>query len=180
MPVGIFLSAGLDSSTLVALASEIKDTQICTVTLGFKEYVGTDHDETILTQTVDDQYHTLHSTQWVSQANFAAEYQNLLHVMDQPSVDGINTYFVCKTAKEAGLKVTLSGIGGDELFGGYPSFTQIPKMDMALSANQPLPHQVLNKPKSGFSIPVNEWLRNNNIAKTERGLRHWAHTLINN
>lgn len=128
VPVGLFLSAGLDSSTLVALASEVKDSKLRTVTLGFNEYKDTENDETILAQTVADHYNTQHNTQWVQQQDFAAEYQNLLHAMDQPSIDGVNTYFVCKAAKEAGLKVAISGVGGDELLGGYPSFTQIPKM----------------------------------------------------
>lgn len=127
-PVGLFLSASLDSSTLVALASEVKDSQLRTVTLGFNEYKGTENDETLLAQTVADHYNTQHSTQWVKQQDFAEEYQNLLHAMDQPSIDGVNTYFVCKAAKDAGLKVAISGVGGDELLGGYPSFTQIPKM----------------------------------------------------
>ena len=139
VPVGVFLSAGLDSSTLVALASEVKDTQLLTVTLGFKEYVGTDNDETILAQTVAEHYHTQHSTKWVTQADFTAEYQTLLNAMDQPSIDGVNTYFVCKAAKEADLKVALSGIGGDELLGGYPSFTQLPKMVKALKPFGALP-----------------------------------------
>jgi asparagine synthase (glutamine-hydrolysing) len=139
VPVGLFLSAGLDSTTLVALATETKATSLRTVTLGFNEYKGTDHDETILAQHVANHYSTQHSTQWVQQQDFATEYQNLLAAMDQPSIDGVNTYFVCKAAKDAGLKVALSGLGGDELLGGYPSFKQIPKMVNALKPFGALP-----------------------------------------
>jgi asparagine synthase (glutamine-hydrolysing) len=152
VPVGLFLSAGLDSSTLVALASEIKDTQLRTVTLGFNEYKGTENDETILAQQVAEHYNTQHSTQWVKQQDFAAEYQNILAAMDQPSIDGINTYFVCKAAKDAGLKVALSGLGGDELFGGYMSFTQIPKMVNTLKPFGAIP--ALGKGFRLLSAPV--------------------------
>lgn len=152
VPVGLFLSAGLDSSTLVALASEVKDSQLRTVTLGFKEYIGTDNDETILAQTVAEHYNTQHRTQWVQQQDFAAGYENILAAMDQPSIDGVNTYFVCKAAKDAGLKVAVSGLGGDELLGGYPSFTQIPKMVKALKHFGTIPG--LGKGFRLISVPI--------------------------
>ena len=62
-----------------------------------------------------------------------------MEAMDQPSIDGVNTYFVCKSAAAAGLKTSLSGLGGDELFGGYPSFTDIPRMVNKLSYSRFLP-----------------------------------------
>jgi len=64
----------------------------------------------------------------VSKAEFDDDIERVLQCMDQPSVDGVNTYFVAKVAAEAGLKVALSGVGADELFGGYPSFTQVPRL----------------------------------------------------
>jgi asparagine synthase (glutamine-hydrolysing) len=63
----------------------------------------------------------------VSQAEFAADLPRILDAMDQPTIDGINTWFVSKAAHEAGLKVAVSGLGGDELFGGYPSFQSLPR-----------------------------------------------------
>ncbi len=128
VPVGLFLSAGLDSGTLVGLASEIKSIRLHTVTLAFKEYVGTRNDESTLSTLVADYYNTLHETVWVEKKDFQDDMEALLQAMDQPSTDGVNSYFVSKAAVKSGLKVALAGLGGDELFGSYPSFRQVPKM----------------------------------------------------
>jgi glycosyltransferase involved in cell wall biosynthesis len=128
VPVGIFLSSGMDSTTLVALASEITKNRLNTVTLGFREYIDTPNDETSLATLVADRYRTTHETVWVAKEDFQHELDRLLHAMDQPTIDGVNSYFVSLAAKKAGLKVALSGLGGDELFGSYPSFVQLPRM----------------------------------------------------
>lgn len=128
VPVGLFLSSGLDSTTLLALMSEISTNQINTVTLGFKEYKGTENDETILASAVAKQYNTNHQTIWISKNDFKDTLGNIIDFMDQPTTDGINSYLVSMAAKKAGLKVAISGLGGDEIFGGYPSFKQIPKL----------------------------------------------------
>jgi asparagine synthase (glutamine-hydrolysing) len=67
-----------------------------------------------------------HQAHWITREHFEAELDKLLDAMDQPSIDGVNTYFVSRAAAAAGMKVALSGLGGDELLGGYPSFRQIP------------------------------------------------------
>jgi asparagine synthase (glutamine-hydrolysing) len=128
VPVGIFLSSGKDSTTITALTSEIKPENLRTVTLGFEEYRGTRDDETPLAEVVARRYGTDHQTIWVSKDEFHADLEHIFSVMDQPTIDGINTYFVSKAASKAGLKVALSGLGADELFGGYPSFKEIPRM----------------------------------------------------
>ena len=125
--VGVFLSSGMDSATIAGLATEIGG-RLKTVTLGFAEFRGSRNDETPLAESVARHYGTDHRTIWISQAEFRSELPRLIDRMDQPSIDGINTYFVARAASEAGLKVALSGLGGDELFGGYPSFGQIPKL----------------------------------------------------
>jgi asparagine synthase (glutamine-hydrolysing) len=128
VPVGIFLSAGLDSAVITALAAGSPGADLRTITLGFSEYRGKRHDETVLAGTVAQTYATNHQTRWVSRSEFEGDLEPMLAAMDQPSIDGVNTYFVAKAAHEAGLKAALSGIGGDELFGGYPSFTQVPRV----------------------------------------------------
>ena len=152
LPVGLLLSGGLESTSLLALSSEVNATNMQTVTLGFKAYEGTDNDKTLLARQIAKHYDTPHSSQWLNQTDLVAEYQNLLQSMDQPSIDGINTYFICKAAKETGLKVALSGMGGDELLGGYPSFTQLPKMVKALKPFGALP--IIGKGFRLISAPI--------------------------
>ncbi len=127
VPVGVFLSAGIDSSTLVAIASEFKS-KIHTITLGFKEYKGTNSDETILAEKIAKKYGSYHSTIWIDRDDFESNLKEFINSMDQPSTDGINSWLISRAASKLGLKVVISGIGGDEFFGGYPSFSQLPKI----------------------------------------------------
>lgn len=125
--VGMFLSAGLDSATLTALAAE-QGGQLRTVTLGFEDYRNTPDDEVPLAERVAARYGAEHQTVWITRGHFQRERDRLFEAMDQPATDGINTYFVSQAAAQSGLKVALSGLGGDELFGGYPSFRDIPRL----------------------------------------------------
>ncbi len=139
VPVGIFQSAGLDSSAVTALASEADHARLCTITLGFDEYRGTRDDETPLAAEVARRYATEHRTRWLRRDEFEAHLEAVVAAMDQPSTDGVNTYFVAKAARELGLKAALSGIGGDELFGGYNSFRQVPMLAGAWGRMIPRP-----------------------------------------
>lgn len=132
VPVGAFLSAGLDSATIVALTSELQPDALRSVTLAFDEYNGTEFDEAPLAENIARHYETSHQTQRVKGANFHEVYQRLCTAMDQPTIDGVNTYFVSKVTADTGLKVAMSGLGGDEFFGGYPAFTEIPRIVGAL------------------------------------------------
>ncbi len=152
VPVGIFLSAGLDSTTLAALASECGRSDIKTVTLGFTEYQGTVNDEAPLAEQVARHYGIAHNTIWVEKKDFQSELDNILDSMDQPTTDGINSYFVSKAAKEAGIKVVLSGLGGDELFGSYPSFSQVPHSARLLGPFTRVPY--LGKGFRALSAPL--------------------------
>ena len=129
VPVGVFLSSGLDSSTVAALARQVAGSQLNSVTLGFEEYRGTRNDEVPLAARTAEHLGTRHRTRWVAREAFESAFERLLEAMDQPSIDGVNTYFVSMAAAEAGLKVALSGLGGDELFGGYPSFRDVPRIE---------------------------------------------------
>jgi len=135
VPVGVFLSAGFDSAALAGLAAERLPGKVQSVTLGFDEYRGTHNDETVYAKLVANRYCTNHSTRWIKQPEFEGDCARIVAEMDQPSIDGINTYFVSKAAHELGLKTALSGLGGDELFGTYPSFRDVPRIVQILSGN---------------------------------------------
>ena len=128
VPVGVFLSAGLDSTMLAGYAAEQASQRVHTMTLGFEEYRATENDETILAEQAARGFGTQHLTRFITRKDFSASIEHLLKSMDQPSIDGVNTYLISKIAAEAGLKVVLSGIGGDELFGTYPSFRDVPAL----------------------------------------------------
>ena len=138
VPVGLFLSAGLDSATLLGHAAEQANGSVRTVTLAFDEYSGTELDEAPMAAEIARLYGADHRTQRVSGADFDAHRDALIKAMDQPSIDGVNSYIVAKVTAETGLKVALSGVGGDELFGGYPSFRQLPRLVAALGPLRPL------------------------------------------
>lgn len=125
--VGLFLSGGIDSGALLGLCHELGHVGIKTITLGFDEFEGTLEDEVPLAAEVAKRYGASHFIRRVSEAEFHEDLPKILEAMDQPSIDGVNTWFVAKAASEVGLKVALSGLGSDELFAGYPSFADIPR-----------------------------------------------------
>ena len=132
VPVGAFLSAGIDSCSVVALAKECGYDNLETVTLGFSEFAGKPQDEPPLAEKAAGYYQTRHTTRRMDAQEFYKDLPRILERMDQPSIDGVNTWFVSKAAAEMGWKVALSGVGGDELFGGYPSFSDIPTWVQAM------------------------------------------------
>ncbi|MCZ7557070.1 MAG: asparagine synthase (glutamine-hydrolyzing) [Bacteroidia bacterium] len=127
VPVGAFLSAGIDSGTLVGLVRDAGIEDLRTVTLAFEEFRGRHDDEAPLAEDVARHYGTDHRTRMLTAQEFSGDLDHILAVMDQPSIDGINTYYVSKAARENGLKVALSGLGGDELFAGYNTFVDVPE-----------------------------------------------------
>jgi asparagine synthase (glutamine-hydrolysing) len=125
--VGIFLSAGVDSGSLLGVMRDVGQEQVRAITLAFKEFRGTFEDEAPMAARVAKRYEAKQIVRRVSEQEFQRDLPDILKAMDQPSIDGVNTWYVAKAAKEAGLKVALSGLGGDELLGGYPSFVTLPR-----------------------------------------------------
>jgi asparagine synthase (glutamine-hydrolysing) len=133
VPVGVFLSSGLDSSAIAAFASVMTDEPLRTITLGCSEYKGTNTDETPVARVIAQLYGCNHTERWCAKGHFVGEIEDIMRAMDQPSIDGANTFLVSREAARAGLKVALSGLGGDETLGGYPSFREIPKASRTLA-----------------------------------------------
>lgn len=127
VPVGAFLSSGVDSGSLVGLMRDAGQEQIRTVTLAFDEFAGTHGDEAPGAERLAKSYGTHHVTRRIGSEEFRNDLPSIIAAMDQPSIDGINTWFVSKAAHELGLKVAISGTGGDELVGGYNTFEKVPR-----------------------------------------------------
>jgi len=115
VPVGVFLSGGVDSAGIVALAARTRS-RLATLTVVFDE---SEFSEAAVAQQVAQRFHTDHREVRVTAEDFVREVPSVLAAMDQPTNDGVNTYFVSRAAKQAGLTVVLSGLGGDEIFWGY-------------------------------------------------------------
>ena len=121
--VGVFLSSGVDSSVLASQCARFSHKQTRTLTIQ-NPLSDESHDAAQFAESIG----SLHTTVTFSETEMAALLSSAVSALDQPSLDGINSYFVAKAAAEAGLKVAISGVGGDELFGGYRSFDRIPRL----------------------------------------------------
>ncbi len=136
VPLGVFLSGGIDSSAIVAIASKFKENKLKTLSVVFNE---DKYNEASFAKAVAERYQTDHREILLTSNDFIKEVPNILNAMDEPSVDGVNTYFISKAAKEAGLTVVLSGIGGDEVFLGYKHYKYAVNLGDKLKALKYLP-----------------------------------------
>jgi asparagine synthase (glutamine-hydrolysing) len=137
VPLGAFLSGGLDSSAVVALMRRATSGTIRTCSMVFEE---AEYSESCYARTMAEAVGAEHYERVITAADVEREFEHVLTAMDQPTIDGVNTYFVSQTAREAGLTVALSGLGGDELFGGYlNTFKGVPQMFRALRLTQLVP-----------------------------------------
>lgn len=118
-PLGIFLSGGLDSSLIASLSAQFVSEPFRTISVSFEEK---EFSEERYQKIVAAKIGSLHTDIRVTKRSFLDLLPDVFTAMDQPTIDGINSYFVSKAAKEAGLTVVLSGLGADELFLGYPNF----------------------------------------------------------
>ena len=117
VPLGIFLSGGIDSSALVALAAPLQEKPLATLSIVFDE---AEYTEAKYAHLMAERYQTDHREVHLGSQDFHEELPHIFAAMDQPTVDGVNTWFISRAAKRAGLTVVLSGAGSDELFLGYP------------------------------------------------------------
>jgi asparagine synthase (glutamine-hydrolysing) len=156
VPLGVFLSGGVDSAAVTALAAEASLSPIHTFTVTFDEE---SYDEAAYAAETARRFGCDHHQVHLPVSHVAAELDTALLAMDQPSADGLNTYFVSRAAREAGLTVALSGLGGDEIFAGYSSFRTFGKLLRAGRAGRLLGGRALDSVlgESAFNGVPNRW-----------------------
>ena len=126
VPLGVFLSGGMDSSALVALMSRVSTQRPKTFSVVFDEAAFS---EASFSRAVAERFQTEHQEIRLSEDRLLGLLPRALAAMDQPTMDGVNTFVVSQAVKNAGVTVALSGLGGDELFAGYPSFRRALKLN---------------------------------------------------
>ena len=136
-PIGLFLSGGIDSSLLTIIAEKYHGKQLHTLSIIFddQEFSEEKYQNIIIKKT-----NAHHQSFRITKDAFFEFLPDIMHAMDQPTIDGINTYFISKCAREYGLKAVLSGLGADEFFGGYPSF----QLSKKYSLLRKVPSTILN------------------------------------
>lgn len=129
VPVGAFLSGGMDSTAVVGLMTKLGGPKLKTFSLVFGE---AGYSEQASARLAAQTFGTDHHEDLLTGARVAADLPRILASFDQPTGDGINTYYASRLARAGGVTVALSGLGGDELFGGYPSFRDLPRLNRLL------------------------------------------------
>ena len=137
VPVGIFLSRGIDSTAIAALASELRGGDVDTFTVSLAD--DAEIDEGPAAARSARVLGTRHHDVRIGESEVRPLVARALASVDQPSVDGLNTYVISRAVRERGIVVALSGLGGDEMFGGYSTFRTVPALRRALSALAPVP-----------------------------------------
>lgn len=171
VPVGIFLSGGIDSTVVLALAKQIlgREADIRTFSIGFDD---PEFDESSLAKRTADHFRTSHTEWKMTPKEGAAEIRRFLLAMDQPGIDGFNTWCVSKLAHQEGMKVVLSGLGGDEFFGGYRSFERVPRFRHFHRMSGPLRATVATRLRK--TAPGSPWRRLEEFLRSE-GSWHGAY-----
>ena len=134
VPVGVFLSGGIDSGALVSCATSVGASNLQTFTVGFDD----ESSEIERARSVASLFGTTHHELHVDPADVVRELPDVLARLDQPTIDAVNSYYVSRAVAATGIKAVLSGAGGDELFGGYPSFRRLPRALFARRCAGPL------------------------------------------
>lgn len=123
VPVGVFLSGGIDSGAIVSAASSLRAGRLQTFTVVFDDATSESARARMVAARFGTHHHELH----VEASHVAADFPAILAHLDQPTVDAVNSYYVARAVAATGIKAVLSGVGGDELFGGYPAFHRLPR-----------------------------------------------------
>ena len=135
VPIGVFLSGGIDSSAVVAVMSQA-GRRPTTFSLVFREE---EFNEAAHSRQIAERFKTDHHEILVSQNDALAALPEALAAMDQPTIDGINTWLVAAKTRGAGIKVALTGLGADEMFAGYSNFRRVPRMERAANHLRKVP-----------------------------------------
>ncbi len=125
VPIGVFLSGGIDSSAIAACAQRANGAPVHTFTLSFEEQ---EYNEGEFARAIAGAIGTEHREIRLTETDFSSALETAIDTLDQPTFDGLNSYYISRAVREAGLTVALAGTGGDELFGGYPSFDVVPTL----------------------------------------------------
>ena len=164
VPVGVFLSGGIDSSALVSIISR-GGTKPSTFSIVFRE---AEFSEAEHSRAVAKRFHTDHHEITVSQTDVLTAIPDALSSMDLPTMDGVNTFFVSRETRRAGVKVALSGLGGDEVFAGYGTFRTVPRMERFANFWKHLPHGVRGPAASLFATISSKRDQNRKLASLAR------------
>ena len=136
VPLGVFLSGGIDSSAVANLARRSSAQPVHTFTLAFEE---PEWNEGVSARRVAEAIGTEHTEVMLTESNFVSRLESALDSLDQPTFDGLNSYYMSCAVREAGFKVALVGTGGDELFGGYSSFRHLTRLHALACRTQLVP-----------------------------------------
>jgi asparagine synthase (glutamine-hydrolysing) len=166
VPVASFLSGGIDSSIVTAIAARKLANKLQTYSVGFDLV---EFDESAIANEVAQRHGTDHHRIQLSEEQVIESVTEAVAKMDLPSVDAINTYIVSRAVAGHGVKVALSGLGGDELFGGYPSFRDVPRLQLIaalpgflrrlVSFAGNLGDRLADLPSSGDAVELAHWRR---------------------
>ena len=172
VPVGAFLSGGIDSSAVVSMITANTPTPIQTISVTFQDK---DYDESKYSSLFANRLGTNHHELLLSERDLIENLSPALASMDQPTVDGINTYMISQAAKNIGLKVALSGLGGDELFAGYNSFSLVPRLNKIKKVLNSLPtglRKQLSNLASRLMPPSDKSTKLNHLIKNQYNGAH--------
>jgi asparagine synthase (glutamine-hydrolysing) len=165
VPVGVFLSGGIDSSSLAGILTR-SGAALNTFSIVFQE---ADYSEAEYSRVVAKKFGTEHHEILVSQRDALEAVPGALEAMDQPSIDGLNTYLISRQTRAAGIKVALSGLGGDELFAGYSTFHSVPRMENFALFWGHLPAVARRSLADAFTVVAPDNDQNRKLAALARG-----------